>query len=38
LIIDGIHNAEHAGPAVPAHHAGSVTPVNVKVSRPGERP
>ena len=21
LVIDGIHNAEHAGPAVPAHHA-----------------
>ena len=21
LIIDGIHNAEHAGPAVPAHHS-----------------
>jgi len=21
LIIDGIHNAEHAGPALPAHHA-----------------
>ena len=25
LIIDGIHNAEHAGPAVPAHHATSIT-------------
>jgi len=21
LVIDGIHNAEHAGPALPAHHA-----------------
>ena len=21
LIIDGVHNAEHAGPAVPAHHS-----------------
>ncbi len=21
LIIDGIHNAEHAGPAIPAHHS-----------------
>jgi DNA-binding transcriptional ArsR family regulator len=28
LIIDGIHNAEHAGPTVPAHHAGpAITPV-----------
>jgi len=24
LIIDGIFNAEHAGPAVPAHHAGAL--------------
>jgi DNA-binding transcriptional ArsR family regulator len=23
LVVDGIHNAEHAGPAVPAHHSGS---------------
>jgi len=23
LIIDGIYNAEHAGPSVPAHHAGA---------------
>ncbi len=23
LVIDGIHNAEHAGPAVPAHHSSS---------------
>jgi len=22
LIVDGIHNAEHAGPALPAHHRG----------------
>jgi len=40
LIIDGIHNAEHAGPAVPAHHAGSVTPVVARVSgsESGKRP
>ncbi|MET0865962.1 MAG: metalloregulator ArsR/SmtB family transcription factor [Nakamurella sp.] len=29
LIIDGIHNAEHAGPSLPAHHTGSsVIPVD----------
>src|SRR6185503_14963643 len=30
LIVDAIHNAEHAGPAVPAHHlvrGGDVTPI-----------
>ena len=29
LIVDGVHNAEHAGPALPAHHRGepTVTPV-----------
>ena len=34
LIIDGIHNAEHAGPALPAHHAGAqVIPVDPAVRR-----
>lgn len=26
LIIDGLHNAEHAGPAVPAHHRSASVP------------
>lgn len=34
LIIDGIHNAEHAGPALPAHHAGAqVISVDTAVRR-----
>jgi DNA-binding transcriptional ArsR family regulator len=38
LIIDGIHNAEHAGPTVPAHHAGSATSVIIGAHRgAGER-
>jgi DNA-binding transcriptional ArsR family regulator len=30
LIVDAVHNAEHAGPAIPAHHlvrGGDVTPI-----------
>jgi DNA-binding transcriptional ArsR family regulator len=30
LIVDAVHNAEHAGPAIPAHHlvrGGGVTPI-----------
>lgn len=30
LIVDGIHNAEHAGPALPAHHRGEHTVVQVR--------
>ena len=34
LIIDGLHNAEHAGPSVPAHHQGAdVIPVHPKAAR-----
>lgn len=34
LIIDGLHNAEHAGPSVPAHHQGAdVVPVRPKAAR-----
>ncbi|MGS0683673.1 ArsR/SmtB family transcription factor [Nakamurella sp. GG22] len=28
LIIDAVHNAEHAGPSIPAHHRASVTAVD----------
>ena len=28
LIIDAVHNAEHAGPSIPAHHRASVTAVS----------
>lgn len=27
LIIDAVHNAEHAGPSIPAHHRAGVTAV-----------
>jgi DNA-binding transcriptional ArsR family regulator len=28
LVIDTIHNAEHAGPGTPAHHQGDATPIS----------
>jgi DNA-binding transcriptional ArsR family regulator len=35
LITDGIYNAEHAGPSVPAHHAGTeITAVGAAAARP----
>lgn len=30
LILDGIHNAEHAGPALPAHHRGEPAVAQVR--------
>ncbi len=33
LIIDAVHNAEHAGPSIPAHHRGSVTSVDAGASQ-----
>jgi ArsR family transcriptional regulator, zinc-responsive transcriptional repressor len=35
LIVDAVHNAEHAGPVVPAHHLGrgAVTPMSGSAGR-----
>ena len=35
LIIDGLHNAEHAGPSIPAHH--SASPLVAVAGRPPSR-
>ena len=35
LIIDAVHNAEHAGPSIPAHHRAGVTAVDA--GRPQSR-
>ena len=37
LIIDGIFNAEHAGPAVPAHHARALVAAVHPAGRPDRR-
>ena len=34
LIIDGVHNAEHAGPAIPAHHASAQLTAVLPQNRP----
>lgn len=36
LIVDAVHNAEHAGPAIPAHHLmrdGDVTPIQEHIDQ-----